>query len=93
MTYSSIITSPATFSKISEAVGYGEINSGDAIMYKSNSDEWALVPSSKIAARSAQGWIQAVSPETLDALSLIGETSDEGDVEASKLVEWMKSQA
>jgi hypothetical protein len=93
MNYASIINSPATIAAIAEAVGYGEINSGNAIMYKANTNEWALVEGGKVAARTAQGWVEAVSAATIDSLGLIGETSDEGTEEAGKIVEWMKSQA
>jgi hypothetical protein len=93
MNYANVISNPATATAIAAAVGYNEINAGDAIVYKPNTNEWALVSGSKLAARAAQGWTEAVSADTLSSLGLVGETSDDGNAEAAIITLWMQQQA
>ena len=93
MNTSEILSSANLQNTIAEAVEYNEVREGDAIMVKKNSGEFALVQSGHINARNHQGWTEAVSFETLEQLGVVGETSKDGQVEAIKIIEWMKAQA
>lgn len=88
-----ILNSNSLNATIAEAVGYNHIESGTALMVKINDASFELVPSGRVNARTAQGWVEAVSAATMDQLGLVGETSDDGIAEAEKIVTWMRQQA
>ena len=93
MKASEIINHPNLQDTIAEAIRYNEVREGDAIMVKKNSGEFSLIEAKNINARNNQGWAEAVSYDTLEALGVVGETSDDGQAEAAKIVEWMRAQA
>ncbi len=93
MNASEIINHPNLQNTIAEAIKYNEVREGDAIMVKKNSGEFSLIESKNINARNNQGWAECVSYETMEELGIKGETTDDGQAEAAKIVEWMRAQA
>lgn len=87
------MTTTINIKSLAEAIAYSEISGTESIMMHKSTGEFALVPSARVAAREAQGWAECVSPETLDALGISGETSDDGMEEAGKIIAWMQQQA
>lgn len=93
MTTSEILNSANLQNVLASAIEYNQVREGDTIMVKKNNGEFALVEANHINARNNQGWTEAVSFDTLEQLGIVGETSDDGQAEAAKIVEWMKAQA
>lgn len=92
-TPANILNSATLTATIAEAVGYNEIQPGTCLMVKLNDGTFELVPADRINARRNQGWIECVSSDTLTGLGIVGETSDEGLEEATKIADWMRAQA
>ena len=80
-------------SKLAEAIGYNELTGSESIMMHKSTGDFALVPAGKVSAREAQGWVECVSPETLEKMGIVGETSDDGMEEANLIAGWMSAQA
>lgn len=78
-------------SRIADAVAYTYYDKGEVIMVN-NKGEFAKVESSKISGRKYQGWNECVCTDNLHKLIGDEDTSDDGLIEAGKIVAWMREQ-
>ena len=92
-TPANILNSTDLIANIASAVEYNHIHTDTVLMVKINDGSFELVPANRINARTAQGWVEAVSAATMEQLGLVGETSDDGIAEAEKIATWMRTQA
>lgn len=92
MTVQKIINNPNLIDELAEALGYGNVEYGQALMVHKNKGTFLLVDENRIESRKQRGWIECVSTSTLIELIGEGETSDSGTKEAEIIAAWMKEQ-
>ena len=92
MTSSEILNSPTLVEDIAGAIGYSFIK-GHSILVHKKSGDFKKADADSIGYMVAnQGWIECVSAETLkNLLGFDVKTSDDGLVEAEKIVAWMRN--